>query len=205
MESTGMTSGGSADEEPPLLISPSADHVEARRDANESPQQLPASAVRQQPQAQQNGTDNNRCDDVSMRQQQQQSVVYHHTRGASIQTRHLVVYNTGPAVGVDELTLRRVFEAYGTVERVLCVNPAAARVLVTFHEVWRLVYFRTEYRCTRYSRSQQYERVQKYPPTTMIDLASLMDRGDGLAAFWCLRDSQQSADRSIDLLGFPSY
>lgn len=62
-------------------------------------------------------------------------IVYHLTRDASIQTRHIVVYNTGPAVGVDELTLRRVFEAYGTVERVVCPNPAAARVLVTFEDV----------------------------------------------------------------------
>lgn len=62
------------------------------------------------------------------------SVVYQLTRNG-VQTRHLVVYNTGPAVGVDELTLRRVFEAYGTVERVLCPNPASARVLITFAEV----------------------------------------------------------------------
>lgn len=63
------------------------------------------------------------------------TLVYHLTKDASVQTRHLVVYNTGPAVGVDEVTLRRVFEAYGEVERVYCPNPAAARVLITFHEV----------------------------------------------------------------------
>lgn len=63
------------------------------------------------------------------------ALVYHLTKKAGIQTRHLVVYNTGPAVGVDEVTLRRVFEAYGDVERVYCPNPAAARVLVSFHEV----------------------------------------------------------------------
>lgn len=61
--------------------------------------------------------------------------VYNLPRDPSIQTRHLVVYNTGPAVGVDEVTIRRVFEAYGSVERVLCPNPASARVLVTFDEV----------------------------------------------------------------------
>ncbi|CAM9789163.1 unnamed protein product, partial [Scytosiphon promiscuus] len=63
------------------------------------------------------------------------SLVYHLVKGAGIETRHLVVYNTGPAVGVDEATLRRVFEAYGEVERVHCPNPAAARVLISFHEV----------------------------------------------------------------------
>ncbi|CAN0101593.1 unnamed protein product [Ectocarpus sp. 12 AP-2014] len=63
------------------------------------------------------------------------ALVYHLTKKAGIQTRHLVVYNTGPAVGVDEVTLRRVFEAYGEVERVYCPNPAAARVLISFHEV----------------------------------------------------------------------
>lgn len=61
--------------------------------------------------------------------------VHHHAREAKVQTRHIIVYNTGPAVGVDELTLRRVFEAYGPVERVLCPDPAAARVLVTFKDV----------------------------------------------------------------------
>lgn len=66
--------------------------------------------------------------------------VYNLPRNPSIQTRHLVVYNTGPAVGVDELTLRRIFEAYGSVERVLCPNPASARVLVTFDEVSLLYY-----------------------------------------------------------------
>lgn len=65
----------------------------------------------------------------------EQTFVYNLPRDPSIQTRHLVVYNTGPAVGVDEITLRRVFEAYGSVERVLCPNPASARVLVTFDEV----------------------------------------------------------------------
>ncbi|CAN0082210.1 unnamed protein product [Pylaiella littoralis] len=62
------------------------------------------------------------------------ALVYHLTKDASVQTRHLVVYNTGPAVGVDEVTLWRVFGAYGEVERVYCPNPAAARVLITFRE-----------------------------------------------------------------------
>lgn len=62
-------------------------------------------------------------------------LVYHLTRDPVIQTRHLVVYNTGPAVGVEESKLRRVFEAYGNVERVVCPDPAAARVLITFDEV----------------------------------------------------------------------
>lgn len=63
-----------------------------------------------------------------------QELVYHLTKD-EVQTRHLVVYNTGPAVGADQVTLRRVFEAYGEVERVHCPNPAAARVLITFQEV----------------------------------------------------------------------
>lgn len=62
------------------------------------------------------------------------ALVYHLTKNG-VRTRHLVVYNTGPAVGADEATLRRVFDAYGEVERVCCPNPAAARVLITFREV----------------------------------------------------------------------
>lgn len=76
------------------------------------------------------------------------ALVYHLTKKAGIQTRHLVVYNTGPAVGVDELTLRRVFEAYGEVERVYCPNPAAARVLISFHEVCVSEAFSTKPDCT---------------------------------------------------------
>lgn len=67
------------------------------------------------------------------------ALVYHLTKG-DVRTRHLVVYNTGPAVGADEATLRRVFEAYGEVERVHCPNPAAARVLITFREVCTYMY-----------------------------------------------------------------
>lgn len=68
--------------------------------------------------------------------------VHHHAREAKVQTRHIIVYNTGPAVGVDELTLRRVFEAYGPVERVLCPDLTAARVLVTFKDVRYITRFR---------------------------------------------------------------
>lgn len=68
--------------------------------------------------------------------------VHHHAREAKVQTRHIIVYNTGPAVGVDELTLRRVFKAYGPVERVLCPDPAAARVLITFKDVRYITRFR---------------------------------------------------------------
>lgn len=63
------------------------------------------------------------------------NVVYCLARDPSLRTRHLVVYNTGPAVGVDMVTLRRIFEAYGTVERVACPNPAWSRVYVSFEKV----------------------------------------------------------------------
>lgn len=62
-------------------------------------------------------------------------VVYALTRDSSLQTRHLIVYNTGPVVGVDLPTLRRVFETYGTVERLESPNPSWARVHVSFDKV----------------------------------------------------------------------
>lgn len=62
-------------------------------------------------------------------------MVYSLTKDPSLQTRHLVVYNTGPAVGVDLETLRRVFEAYGTVERLECPNLAWSRVYISFEKV----------------------------------------------------------------------
>lgn len=62
-------------------------------------------------------------------------VLYCLTKDSSLHTRHLVVYNTGPAVGIDLGTLRRVFEAYGSVERLACPNPSWSRVYITFEEV----------------------------------------------------------------------
>lgn len=62
-------------------------------------------------------------------------VVYCVTSDPSLQTRHLAIYNTGPAVGVDLATLRKVFEAYGTVERLECPNPKWSRIYVSFDKV----------------------------------------------------------------------
>lgn len=73
-------------------------------------------------------------------------VVYSLTRDPRLQTRHLVVYNTGPAVGVDLPTLRRVFEVYGTVERLECPNPSWSRIYVSFDEVSHVLH---QLGCTR--------------------------------------------------------
>lgn len=97
------------------------------------------------------------------------ALVYHVTKD-DVQTRHLVVYNTGPAVGADEATLRRVFEAYGEVERVHCPNPAAARVLITFHEVRT----RTQHLCSATACGALTARVRRVEKAAVMRTLSLL-------------------------------
>jgi len=59
-------------------------------------------------------------------------VAFSKPRNPHLETRHLFVANTGPALGVSVQTLWDTFQAYGLVERIVVEHPKRAYVIVSF-------------------------------------------------------------------------